>query len=111
MLLVHTTDLFRTALSYSCKRVFWLSRIAPEIGSTNERVALTGSRPNRRWTSALEVSGGLRRSEPCVRLQHLGGCHHVVEDWTPLHDLIGNGELVLGGGLARMDRHGVQSLL
>ena len=40
-------------------------------------------------------------------LQHLGGGHHVVEDWTPLHDLVGNGELVLGGGMARMDGHGV----
>ena len=70
MLLVHTTDLFRTVLRYSCKRLLWLSRIAPEIGSTNERVALTGSRPNRRWTFGPGGGGELSRPSQATKIFH-----------------------------------------
>ena len=92
------------------KIVSWVVRcssVAPVIGSWDERVVLACSRPNRRWTSALEVvvNGGGQCRAP--KLQHLGGGHHVAEDWTLPYELVGDGELVRDNGMARMDGHGV----
>ena len=45
----------RRILDENCKLGSWCSNVAPVIGSWDERVVLACSRPNRRWTSALEV--------------------------------------------------------